>query len=360
VIESDITKIRPSLDHPDQMLRDRNLDPDDWVIDNMTLNEWESIIDNQTVTLYQLKFIVKRKSPLSIWPSRSDGWVPPKRARYSTKNYETIVVVSDFHAPFHEKHLNECFCEWLRVHKPDRGYNLGDLLDLPEISVHKKDPDNAASINQCIQAGYDILRSHIDASPDTQWELLDGNHDAHRLRDYILRVAPEIYGIRQASSKDNPGQAALDFSFLLRLDELGIKYIVSPGGYEDSQSVINKNLAVRHGWIAKKGAGATARATLEQTLYSILIGHVHRQGLVYKTKHEIDRSTSTLLSCEVGCMCRIDSARDEFNRRYPSYTVLPDWQQGFAVIYSWPDGKFKVELANYVNNVLLFENERYE
>ena len=112
------------------------------------------------------------------------------------------------------------------------------------------------------------------------------------------------------------------------------------------------------GWIAQQGSGKSALATLEHLGYSVIIGHSHRQSLVYKTTHDIEGDTTTLVAAEAGCMCRIDQqVRD--GRKFPDFTPLPDWQQGFATVTMHPDGLFQIEHATYVNGTLLWRDQQY-
>lgn len=360
---------RPDLDAPDQMLLDRGLDPEQWYIPDggVHLNQWDGPhSDGTVVTYYQAKFNARRKVPYEgIMPVRSDGWKPPARPTIrtarKTEDPQLVVVCGDSQAPFHDKRLHELFLEFLREQKPARGVDLGDLTDQPSTSRHKKDPLNNADVNECMQVGYDILRGRLEASPYTQWEWIPGNHDV-RLWDYVNANAPEISLLKQVDTPDEQGDIVHKLQHVMRLDELGVNFHDPHGSYEDAQVNLSKNIAVRHGWIARKDGGKSALETLKATGFSILVGHTHRQSIVQHTAYEIDGTPRQLLGAEIGCMCRIDKRGelDEKGRRWPNYTTLPDWQQGFATVAIYPDGKFKVDLASYVNGVLLWRDKRYE
>lgn len=361
-------KPRPILDDPDKMLQDRGLDPEEWYIDAVTVNEWDGPhSDGTVVTYYQAKFTAKRKRPYEgLAPVRSDGWRPPPRPRIRTVSRTTdpslVVVCGDAQAPFHDQRLHALFLEFLKDQRPARGVDLGDLMDFPTLSRHKPDPANFAKGQECMQAGYGIFRGRLEASPYTEWDWLFGNHDI-RLYDYEAANAPEVALLERVATPEAPDSVvAHSLAHLMRMDELGVSIHEPNGSYEDAQVNLSKNIAVRHGWIARKDGGKSALETLKATGFSILVGHTHRQSIVQHTVYEIDDTPRQLLAAEIGCMCRIDKRGelDEKGRRYPNYTTLPDWQQGFATVSTYPDGFFKVDLASYVNGVLLWRDKRYE
>lgn len=348
-----------SLDDPDAMLRERGLEPKDWVIDAATINEWDGPSQEGPVTYHQAKIHLKRKLDTLIFAARSDGWKAPPPKPVETTGTRLIVINGDHQAPFHDEKLHYLFCGFLEENKPNELISLGDKVDFPDISRHRLDPENTATVNECIQAGYDLFRAERQAAPDTRIRLMPGNHD-ERIRNILLDkpVARPLYGVKQADTPDDPGNPVLTLPHLLRLDELDVEWVDPEGPYDLAQIKLSPKLAVRHGWIAKQGSGASALATLEHLGYSVIVGHSHRQSLVYKTTHDINGDTTTLTGVEAGCMCRIDQ-QSRKERKFPNFTVLPDWQQGFCTVTIHPDGLFRVEHATYVNGALLWRGQRY-
>jgi len=337
------------MDDPDAMLRERGLDPEEWLIDSATINEWDGpSADEGMVTYHQAKLNLRRKRPeLQLIPARSDGWVAPPRKYSTSERSRLIAVVGDQQAPYYDENLHYLFCGWLEENEPDEIVFLGDTVDYPEISRHRLDPENTATVNECTQSGYDLLRGVRQSAPNARIRKLAGNHD-ERLRNILLdkpSVQP-LYGAKQADSPEEQGAVALGLPFLLRLDELDIEYIDPKGAYDLAQINLSDKLAVRHGWIARQGSGASALATLEHLGYSVIVGHTHRQSIIYKTTHDIDGAITTLTAAEAGCMC-------------PNFTPLPDWVQGWTTVTTHPDGMFRLDNATYVNKTLLWRDEQY-
>lgn len=358
------------LTDPDTMLRERGFDPEDFVITHVGPNEYQGPNSKAAVeaggptkiTYTQTKFSAKRKiaPELQIFAPRTDGWIAPPKVPIDKNQPYLVVVVGDQQAPFHDRTLHRLFSQWLREVKPSEGVSLGDSVDFPDISRHPKDPENNAFVNECLQEGYNVFRSYVDASPDTHWTKLIGNHD-ERIRNILLnnhQTAP-LHGIKRPDTPEAEGEALLSLSHAMRLDELGINVIDPHGKYDLAQHVLTPKLAVRHGWLTRKGSGASALGSLEHLGHSIIVGHTHRQAVVHHTKHEIDGQLRTLTGVEAGCMCRVSQVPDEQGRIWPNYAVSPDWQQGFCTVEIWPDGFFNIDTAKYVNGSLMWRDRRY-
>lgn len=352
--EADITGAATlELKTAEDLMEDRGLDPEEWDVLRMTINEWDGpVAGGGTQPLRQLKIHLKRKVPLElISPARHDG--PTWKLRKPKKHVGTrkVVFVGDQQAPYYNADLHEAFCDFLYDWSPDEGVLIGDTIDFPDISRHPDTPEKDVTAQECVDSGYLILRDYREADDGVWWRKLAGNHD-ERLRRLQIDKVSRIFGLRRA---EVPGEAkelpALDVGHLMRLDELGIEYIRPDGDYEHTQINLSDHLAARHGWIARKGSGASALATLEQLGFSVVVGHTHRQSLVHKTRHDIHGELSTLAACETGCMCRVEGGL--------GYAVAPDWQNGFATAEIWPDGTFKLDLATFVNGTLYYRDKRY-
>ena len=332
------------------LLEDRSLSVNDWLVTRARVNEWGGSDgkDNQ-----QLRIDLAPRMG-ALMPARCDGWVAPPRVKATDRDSELVVFLGDHHAPHHDPALHLAVCEWLREFKPDRGIILGDLLDYDQLSRHRRTPEWTAGVQETLDSGYAILRAYVEASPNTAWSMLDGNHEA-RLRNSVLDNLSSLFGVKRARVPDEaPTDAVLSTPFLLRLDELGVAWESPDGGYENAQIKVTSELAARHGWVVKKGSGASALTSIDRLRYSVVIGHTHRQAIVHHTAHSIDGKPKTLLGCEAGTLASIEGGL--------GYATSPDWQRGFATatIYNSDDvagqGIFKVDLATYVDGLLLWRD----
>jgi hypothetical protein len=368
--------IKRILVNPDMMLRQRGLDPDEWEITHLTPNMYEGPNSKSGIekggpaklTYYQTKFSCKKRKPTSemIMAPRTDGWVRPSTVnvvRHLEGKSSLVVVLGDQQAPFHDKDLHAKTCAFLRYVQPSALINLGDTIDLPDIRPgHRIHPAHTAHVNECLQAGYDIERGYVDAAPNMVVKMLYGNHCERMLNiltDSATAEVRNLVGIKRPDTPENQGEELLTLEHAMRMDELGVKVVKPDGPYNRSAILLTDKLAVRHGWIARKGSGTSALATLEHLGYNVIVGHTHRQSQVFKTVHEITGETRTLTAVEAGCMCRVSQVPDEQGRVWPGYTDEPDWQQGFVTASIWPDGFFKIDLATYVNGTLLYKDQRF-
>jgi hypothetical protein len=343
-----ISQASPDLGDLDQIIKDRGLKPEEWDVTHITVNEWDSPVGD---TLKQLKVQLTRKKlhffPQPATPSKTTKPKAPKNT-----HGELVVFTGDQQAPFHDRKLHQAFVSWLKKNKPAKGVLIGDTVDFPDISRHRLKPEQNATVQECINSGYQILKDYVDASPKTEWTKLCGNHD-ERIRNTLIDKAVELYGVKRAEIVGLEEASVLSVAHLLRLDDLGIYYLEPESSYEHLQINISPHLAARHGWIARKGSGASALQTLDHLGFSVVVGHTHRQGLVHKTTHDIDGASTTLAAAETGCMCQIQGGL--------GYSVAPNWQQGFSTAWVWPDGKFKIDLATYLpqDELLLWRDQQY-
>ena len=172
------------------------------------------------------------------------------------------------------------------------------------------------------------------------------------MRNKVLDQIRSVFGITRAQTEEADSEApVLSTPNLLRLDELGVEWIDPKGGYENAQIKLTSELAARHGYVSKPGSGASALTTLRHLRYSIIVGHCHRQAIIHDTAHSIDGEPKVLMGCETGTMAEIKGGL--------GYANNPDWQMGFATAQVYPkDGLFKVDLATYVNGLLMWRDWR--
>ena len=269
---------------------------------------------------------------------------PPDRPRL-------LAVLPDQQIPYHDQELHRVVLRWLRQNQPDVLVLSGDFLDLTSLGTHRKDVrprpglPGRTELRDGLAVGVAVLGDYAAAAPRAVRLFVPGNHE-QRLEAYILRNAEDLGGL-------------LTLRQLLRLDELGYSWVGAPNGYGPAyphgQAIITPKLAVRHGWLARSGAGATALKTLETLGYSIIVGHTHRQAIVHKTYHEIDGRLRTLQAVEAGTQAMV--------RGGLGYAVAPDWTPGFATAWLWPDGTFKTELATWItrgeSRVLLWGDQQH-
>ena len=336
---------------PNKLMDELGLSHDDWRIDDVIVNCWGDPGDMS----YQLKLRLKPRMTSGLIMPATHVPAVERAIKYGDRtNWDAgdgrslTVVVGDQQAPFHDLECHRLFLAWLQANQPEFGILTGDTLDFPSISRHKDNPEWDANPNACIQAGYEMLRDYVEASPGTRWTKLLGNHD-ERIRNEQLLRAERLYGIRPAATGEDPDPlAALSLQRLLHLDTLGIELIEPHGGYQHAQADIAEGLVVRHGWLT--GAN-TAAKSLQNVDFSMIVGHTHKQSQHRRITHGQDGEITQQIGTETGCMCLVKGGL--------GYATDPTWSQGFATATVWDDGGFNVELAVIQDGQLRWRDERY-
>ncbi len=324
---------------PEEVMRAHGRDPDNYLILRERFNRWGPPEE----PMHQLRFDAVPKDSI-IRPVDPGDWTPPPKpkARKKAKGPKKVVICGDHHCPYVDWTLHGLFLEFLRDETPDEGVILGDLLDLSGASRHRRGKKSApASVNEELRAAFKVLRDYRDASPDTHWTLLPGNHD-DRIDHQQIDNAPSIYGVVPGGGLTIDGEEdetpALSMVRLLYLDELGIDYVFED--FNRAKHLLGRKLTLRHGYLSGKNASDNM---LKKITRSTVQGHTHRMRFIYKTEHDEhdeEQPTSTRIAAEAGCMAEIKDSL--------GYGDEEDWQQGFLMAHVWDDGDFTLLPVPYL------------
>jgi predicted phosphodiesterase len=224
---------------------------------------------------------------------------------------QLAVVMNDIHLPFADAAALELALQFTESLNPNVVVLNGDICDFYSLSAYDKNPLTKASLKDEI-AQVRALLKRLEPMPKKHF--LQGNHE-FRLTRYLWRQARELAELSELSFPQLVGLA--DFGFTHR--EYG--------------DVLNLGkLQVVHGSIARKKAGESVRAHMEQMGGSVLIGHTHRGAQIFRCDYQGYHT-----GVENFCLCRLD----------PEYVVgKPDWAHGLSVVsFSPKTGLFHVELV---------------
>lgn len=344
-----VAKPSKSVTDPHQLMLQMGLDPADWDNPSCVINQWGDASDPS----YQLKLRLERRKPTKfVTPAVH---VPPvirsARPAYSGVSNDTVVL-GDQQAPYEDPEAHALVLQVLKDLKPTAVVLTGDTVDFPDISRHKDNPEWHVSTQECIDAGYRLIRDYVEAADTASFTKLIGNHD-ERIRNEILNRAERLYGVRPAPTEDDPDPLeALSLRRLLHLDKLGVNLIQPNGNYTHAQFPIRSDLVVRHGWLT--GANAPAKS-LQSIDFNLIVGHTHRQSITKRLVHDHEGRVREQFAVETGCLCRLEGGL--------GYAVDPNWAQGFAVATTWEDGSVNAELATIKNDggrkSLFFRGEKW-
>lgn len=343
----------PELGDIAELIRDRGLDPDEWVVMSTTVNEWEALAYGggadgkpRIVTLHQLKVTLKRRVAVQlVSPARHvPALVKSSPRPLPSSEPELIVVEGDHQVPYHDPDLDAATTAFVEDLQPAEHVFLGDTLDLPDISKYDDHPAAMARVQDCIDQGYALLRRRAEAAPNARRRKLKGNHD-WRIEGEQLRRSERLYGIRPAGEDVH----ALSLRRLLHLDALGVELVEDDRGWQHAEVELvpgRDGLVVRHGFVTGHN---TAGRTLDKLGRSVIVGHDHSKASVYKLEYPMRELRQAFVA---GTMSRCD-------REWPHFAVEPDWHQGFVTVARWPDGRFLVEHAVWQDGHLYWRGSRW-
>lgn len=346
--EYQFTSDAPELGDLEELIRERGLDPSQWIVVSTTLNEWDSALAGGGTQRLQQWKVTLRRAPSMLFPQPAVH-VPRVRKRVPGATGikpELIVVEGDHQCPYHDPELHEKSLDALayfkRKHNLTEHVLLGDLGDYPTISRHPDHPAAMATVNQVIQSSYDLLRDKREAAP-VRCRLLLGNHD-WRLQQELINRAERMYDIRPA----NDDVSALSLRRLLHLDQLGIELVEDPRGWEHAEVELIEGIAglvVRHGWLV--GATAASKSLFKRGR-SLIVGHTHSR------EHLFAWDASAGVERQAVIAGTMSLSRDQ---RFPHFAVNDDWLQGFVTVTRWPNGKFSIEHARWDGSQLIWRDQ---
>lgn len=341
--------IEPDSDEltAERLLKRKGLSTEDHRITSITVNQWDAPAEGGgTVPMGQVKVsVTPRTRAEDLLPAREAGYRPPIRARAFERAVELTYVTSDLHAPYHDEAKHAAQCSLLKAIEPERGIDLGDMLDLPRPSRHRATPGWDAAPQSCIDAAYRVWVDRVAASPSTSWQALLGNHDI-RLEVAAREKVAELAGLTRAEGE----LPVMDLGYLLRFDELGVELVRPEGEYHAARIVVADGLVAQHGTrSAPKGSTGAAKAG-EGLTCSLLQGHDHRQGISTLTRLNEHGEPVTLTHVAVGASCKIKGGI--------GYSPDPAWQNGDAIVVHYPDGGWGVELVRWDGTYLTWRDYR--
>ena len=269
-----------------------------------------SVVENQPIPVSFEPDVIEFDIPNSLYEEYIPHILPA-----SANN---ILIINDVHIPFHDKNALLLALK----HGKERDVNTiivnGDLIDLYSQSRFNRLPKFR---NTKVEIGYtkQFLTMLREKFPHAVIVYKEGNHEL-RLKDFLMRNAPELYEIDEIKLDE-----------LLGLKKLRIDWI------EDKRLIKVGKLFVIHGHEIFSGAGAinVARIIRLKTNENVIFGHFHKSQEDFQTSI----SGKTIGSWSVGCLCGLN----------PQYAPINQWNSGFAVVEVDKDETFDVDNKLIVN-----------
>jgi predicted phosphodiesterase len=218
-----------------------------------------------------------------------------------------LAVLSDIHIPFHSLSALSAGLDLIQTEKPDAILLNGDTIDFYGLSRFMKDP-RKRSVAHELQATRDFLDILSQFGAKIYFKI--GNHE-ERYEHYLMRVAPELLGVRE-----------FELKHLLGLDARGIDLI------GDKRIIKANDLNIVHGH--EFGQSIFSPVNIARGLFlrgkvSAMQGHNHQTSS--HTESNMNGEITTTWS--LGCLCELN----------PAYLPINKWAHGFAIVDLNDNGK---------------------
>lgn len=339
-----------SVTDAEAWLRTRWGFPDNtWLITSCTGNSWEGPGgDGALVTYSQVKGTFRKIADLGFLSpaTHCPAVVRTTAVRRKTTEPQVWVCEYDHQAPYFDEKLDKAVTALVQDVQPDGHVFGGDLLDLPTVSKHADHPSAAATPQECVDAGYGILRRRAEAAPNAKRFKIRGNHD-WRIEGEQLARAERLHGLAPAGE----AEAALSLRRLLHLDALGVELVPDPRGWQHDEVEIVPGpygLVARHGWLT--GAN-TAEKSVRKRGRSIIVGHTHQPEHAWVWDPSMGCHRQGVVS-GAQCLTR--------HERFPHFAVLDGWAQGPVVVTVHSDRNFVIEQTNWFEGKLYWRDRSWK
>lgn len=218
-----------------------------------------------------------------------------------------LAVLSDIHIPYHSLTALSAALDFIQSEKPDAILLNGDTIDFYALSRFQKDP-RKRSVAHELQATRDFLDVLSQFAAKIYFKI--GNHE-ERYEHYLMRVAPELLGVREFELKhllglDARGIDLISDKRIMKANDLNIVH-----GHEFGQSIFSPvNIA--------RGLFLRGKVTAMQ-------GHNH--AVSEHTESNMNGEITTTWS--LGCLCELN----------PAYLPINKWAHGLAIVDLSENGK---------------------
>jgi predicted phosphodiesterase len=248
----------------------------------------------------QQRLVDRTNRPEAIGTAASDRPEP-------IKPLESMLIVSDAHAPYHSPIWWDLLLQVGRAIKPKTIVIIGDFADFYSVSAHDKNPDRAHKLADELDA-VDAMLDELGALGATDKLYVEGNHE-DRLRRYLMK-SPELHGVVSTEK-------------LLKLAERGWEFVPYKRHAERGAMHFTHDVGCA-------GRTAVYRA-LEVYQHSVVTGHTHRLAYVVEG--------SATGECKVSAMFGWGGDVEQID--YMNLAkARKDWALGFGIGYHDPASGF--------------------
>lgn len=262
--------------------------------------------------------------------------------------------------PMHDEDAIDVAFQIARDARPYRMVQLGDFLDLAEMSSKFAPwPEFVHTAQPTIVRGHHFAAEmRVVVGPDGEADVMDGNHD-DRLGKAVLANARWAMRLRRADAtpEDWP---AMSVPNLLALDAVGVAY---HDGYPATALKLADGNGSQTPLYAVHERGLDVVKVAKQQRHSIVQGHTHRVAQ-HSESYDFDGGRVDVEAWSLGTLSRVDGY-------VPSTKGTPDlkgrpvgrtesWQQAVGILTLAPDGSWNLETVRIRDGRAIWNGRMYE
>jgi len=247
-------------------------------------------------------------------------------ARVSARGLQRTLVVSDFHFPNEDPAVISILLQVIRDWQPHVVVLNGDLADMHALCRFPKDIKHRWTLSTERRAMHAFLFQLHEATP-ANCRIIEtnanhsGGNQVGRWRRYLSENLGDLADLPSVIE-------ALEYTAIWHPKEKWSRIELA------DTFTITKALIALHGNVVRSKAAYSANRMLEKYRVNLIHGHTHRMGQTgYRVPGVGDQTSHQMRAIEGGCCCKLEV----------DYGDAMDWQQGFVLVTSTPEGHWNSE-----------------
>ena len=334
-------------------------------------SEWEMVTKNNdgepevtTLHKYEYQGDMDTVKELITPPEQEIKFRKRKLGRATLNACETYFIFSDAHigwrnvngllVPTHDPRSLALAQEIAYDIQPDYIMNLGDTLDLAEISRFDQDSNHFLGMTQqAIDTAYNFQKGMRESVPNSRYIELQGNHDI-RFMKKLGKVATTLMGLKRAGTD---GASIFSYEDVNNHASLDIEYI---SGYPNSTFMPHDDIQFRHGPDLRSNGSTAELLSKKYPYHGVIQGHGHKSQTHWKTRpdgHQQPYHMTPILGRTDGVIPGYNTSVNDHNK--PT-TIQEDWQSGVSIYQRYPNGISEVRSVQFQDGVAYIDGKKYE
>lgn len=279
--------------------------------------------------------------PAEVYTQAVPARITPSKRKLPNREHKMLFVFSDAQIGYrrlpngelralHDERALAIARLICRDLQPDEIVNLGDTIDLAELSRFDPDSDHFhRTIGPAFQRVHDLYAQLRADNPHAKITEVDSNHN-ERLKKHILKNAPQLYGMQRPGEDDFP---MFTYPYMANLKPVDVNWV---SGGSESEYVYGEEyntvpIVMKHGKIVSATGTARKESSANPDVH-IVRGHSHRAESHWRT----NRKGNYVGSFVVGVSCRTTGEVPSYHSSVDDHGNVvkyqEDWQSGAMII----------------------------